>query len=427
MKIQFLGGADVVGRMGMLLNNKGATFLFEYGMRPSKPPSYPLPAPAVDHAFLTHCHVDHSGMIPWLCARYGTKVAATPSTISVSQLLLADTLKVADSEGYPRPFQPEDIRRAMGLFVPLDFGDVIDVGGFEIELHSAGHVPGAAMYELRGDRTTVFTGDMHTFNTRLVYGAHPVKCDNLIIEATYGGRLHPDRLKTEYQFLEKVKEVVQRGGKAILPCFAVGRTQEVMLILKDLKMDMWVDGMGKTVNRLYLENPEYLRSEKQLKQARSRFNEVRTPAGRSKARQGEVIVTTGGMMDGGPVLDYVEEVKNDPKSAILLSGYQVEGSNGRMLVDKGYIEVPDYGGGRRYKSPEEIFTSVPKKQIKVKCEVQQFDLSAHADHNELLAFIKGCDPENVVLMHSESREALAKDLQDDFKVIMPHQGQEIEL
>jgi putative mRNA 3-end processing factor len=217
-----------------------------------------------------------------------------------------------------------------------------------------------------------------------------------------------------------VKEVVGRGGKVIVPCFAVGRTQEVMLILKDMKLDMWVDGMGKTVNRLYLDYPEYLRNEKQFKQARNRFNEVRTPSGRDRARKGNVIVTTGGMMDGGPVMEYLKVVKDDPKSAILLTGFQVDGSNGRMLLDKGKI---------LYKRPGVAELLVPEvaEEMKIKCEVQQFDLSAHADHNELLAFVRGCDPEKVVLMHSDTREALAKDLEDEYQVILPRTNQEIEL
>ena len=155
----------MVGKLGMVLENKGANLLFEYGLklRPKEPPEPPIEAPHVDHAFLTHSHVDHSGMIPWLCARFDCRVTATPMTIAVAQILLQDTIKVADSEGYPRPFEPEDIRKAMTSFAPMDYGDVIDVGGLEVELHSAGHVPGATMYELRGDRTTLFTGDMHTY------------------------------------------------------------------------------------------------------------------------------------------------------------------------------------------------------------------------------------------------------------------------
>ena len=418
MKLKFLGGADVVGRLGMLLNNKGANLLFEYGMKPIKPPEYPTAAPPVETAFLTHCHIDHSGMIPWLCGKYGTKVHTTPSTIGVCELLMNDTLKVADSEGYPRPFQPKDIEVTMKhCFRPMKFGDVLDVAGFEVESHSAGHVPGAAMYELRGDNTTVFTGDLHTHNTNLTWGAHPVKCDNLIIEATYAGRLHPDRKKEEQKLIERVKETVEGGGKAIIPCFAVGRTQEVMLILKDLKYDMWVDGMGKTVNRLYLEQPEYIRSERDLRQAKRRFNEVRGAAMREKAMQGEVIVTTGGMLDGGPVIRYLQQERENPKSAVLMTGYQVDGSNGRRLIDSGAIDV---------RAPGSVMEEVPES-MRVACQVQQFDLSAHADHNELLKFIRACNPENVVLMHSDNRPALAKDLENEFKVFMPMTDQEFEL
>jgi putative mRNA 3-end processing factor len=298
----------------------------------------------------------------------------------------------------------------------MKFGDVMDVAGFEIESHSAGHVPGAAMYELRGDNTTVFTGDLHTYNTNLTWGAHPVKCDNLIIEATYAGRLHPDRKKEEQKLIERVKETVEGGGKAIIPCFAVGRTQEVMLILKDLKYDMWVDGMGKTVNRLYLEQPEYIRSERDLRMAKRRFNEVRGAAAREKAMEGEVIVTTGGMLDGGPVIRYLQQKRDNPKSSVLMTGFQVDGSNGRRLIDNGAIDIRQPGS-----APEEVPAS-----MRVACQVQQFDLSAHADHNELLKFIRACNPENVVLMHSDNRQALAKDL-NEFKVHLPMPGEEFEL
>ncbi len=416
MKIKFLGGADVVGRMGMLVQNKGATLLFEYGMTASKPPTYPLAAPPVDMAFLTHSHLDHCGMMPWLCGKYDTEVVATPTTVDVAELLVRDSLKIAGLEGYPKPYDEADILAMMRNFTTMTYGEIMDVGGFEVSLHPAGHLPGAAMYELKGEQTTVFTGDMHTYNMRLVWGAHPVQCDNLIIEGTYSGRLHPDRQKTEYELIEKVKEVVERGGTAILPCFAVGRTQEIMLILKDLKYNMWVDGMGKTINRLYLDRPEYIRSEKALKAAKRRFNEVRTPQDRQKARRdAQVIVTTGGMLDGGPVLTYLDDVKNDPKSAVLLSGYQVDGSNGKALLDEGVINVQA--------TKEEI-----PHPVRIKCEVKKYDLSAHADQAELLAFIRACKPEKVIIMHSDDREPLAEAVrQEGIKVLLPKAEEEVEL
>jgi putative mRNA 3-end processing factor len=441
MKIQFLGGAEEVGKLGMLLKHKGASMLIEYGFKINskdkvnaaikRPPEYPIASPPVDCALLTHCHIDHSGMLPWLCGKYGTKIYTTPLTINVSELLWYDSLKVANAENYDRPYHENDIEEAMRHFEPITFGQTMDIAGFEVEAHSAGHIPGAAMYELRGEETTLFTGDLNTYNSRLVYGAHPVKCDNLIIESTYAGRPQKDRAKEEFRFVEKVKEVVERGGKAIIPCFAVGRTQEIMLLLKNLKYDMWVDGMGKTVNRMYMDMPEFLRNERDMGYARRVFNEVRTASSREKSKQADVIVTTSGMLDGGPVMRYLVQEKDNQKSAVLIPGYQAEGSNGRMLLDKGKIarefihesvaETEVIG-----ETGEKIFEK-RYQYVDVRCEVERFDLSAHADHIELLKFIRACKAEKVIFMHGDNRELLAKELESECKCFMPMNGQEIEI
>jgi putative mRNA 3-end processing factor len=130
--------------------------------------------------------------------------------------------------------------------------------------------------------------------------------------------------------------------------------------------------------------------------------------------KGEVIVTTSGMLDGGPVLRYLMKEKDNRKSAVLIPGYQAEGSNGRMLLDKGKVAV----------ETEEIGV---KELVDVKCETQVFDLSAHADHNELLAFIRACDPDKVIFMHGDNRQLLADELKDEMKVLMPMTGQEYEI
>ncbi len=400
MNIKFLGGADIVGRMAMLMEAGGRSMVFEYGMSPTKPPSYPLPAPKVDHAFLTHCHLDHCGMIPWLTSRYDNDVFTAPITAEIGEIMMFDSLKIAKAEGYPEPYNEADIERTMRNVIPLEFGDVIEVGDLEVETHRAGHVPGAMMFEVIDDRTTVYTGDIHTINTRLVEGARPVKCDNLIIEGTYGGRLHPDRKQSEKEFLEKIDEVIDRGGKVLIPCFAVGRTQEVMMLLNGSHYDKWVDGMGRSIARLYMQYPEYLINPKNLRAARRSFNEVKNAQMRGKARKGEIIVTTGGMMDGGPVLNYLKSIKDDPLSAILITGFQAEDTNGRMLLENGCVNIDG---------------SIEK----INCEVQRYDFSAHADHAQLVDFIRGCDPENIVIMHSESREPFAEDLGEEYNVILP--------
>jgi putative mRNA 3-end processing factor len=368
-----------------------------------------MPAAPVDMAFLTHSHLDHCGMIPWLASRYDINIISTPISREIGLLLMQDSIKVGKAEGYPEMYGDAEVKIAARRFEEIEFGDTTSVGKLQVTAHSAGHIPGATMYELHGKKTTLVTGDLHTLDTRLVQGAKPVKCDNLIMESTYSGRNHPDRLKTEYDLLKKVSEVKSRGGMVIIPAFAVGRTQEMLLLLKDSRYEYWLDGMGKSVNKIYLSFPGYLRSAKRLRQAVSRTREVRSAHARAQASRGDVIVTTSGMLDGGPVVSYVDRIRDDPKSAILLTGYQVEGSNGRKLLETGSME----------------FQGVSER---VRCEVLKYDFSAHAGHNDLVTFARACAPEKIVLMHGDHRELLAEDLRmDGFEVILPKNGQKFEL
>ena len=403
MEFQFLGGATEVGRLGMLLKQGPETLLFDYGMLPRDPPQYPMKAPPVDRVFVTHAHLDHSGMVPWLCGRHDTEVILTPVTAQVADLLQVDSLKVAAAEAYEAPFDESDIDATRRNTRTVDFGDTIDVGSLEVTAHSAGHIPGAAMFEVNGNQTTLFTGDLHTLTTDLVKGARPVPCDTLMIESTYAGRNHPDRLKTQHQFLEKIRAVNNRGGIALIPAFAVGRTQDMLLTLAAGNFDVWLDGMGKKVNNIYMDNPEFLRSAKKLREAMNRVQVVRSQRGAHQALEADAIVTTSGMLDGGPIIRYLEAVRDDPRSAILLTGYQVEGSNGRRLIDEGVVELDG-------------------NDVKVRCEWQKFDFSAHAGHDDLVRFIDGCDPQRVVLMHGDHREALAEVL-DGREVVLPVEGQ----
>ena len=403
MEFQFLGGASEVGRLGMVLKSGPTSTLFDYGLLPKDPPQYPIPAPPVDGMFVSHAHLDHTGMIPWITRRQDVDVVLTPPTADVADLLLQDSLKIADAEGFDAPFNDHDLRTARRRFRTIDFGDNVDLGDLEVTAHPAGHIPGATMYEVNGNQTLLFTGDLHTLTTDLVWGARPVKCDTLFVESTYAGRQHPERLKSEYAFLKKVEQVVDRGGLALVPSFAVGRTQDVLLALAKARHEVWLDGMGKKVNSIYVQHPEYIRSAKQLRQAMHRVRVVDGPRTRELALKGDVIVCTSGMLDGGPVLNYLDAIREDTRSAILLTGYQVEGTNGRRLVDTGSIDL--YGVA-----------------VDINIEWQKFDFSAHAGHDELVRFIEGCDPRRVVLMHGDQREILAEALEGR-EVLLPREGQ----
>ena len=411
MKIEgeFLGGGHEVGRLGIYLKCDGARLLFDYGMTATAPPLYPKEAPPIDRMFLTHSHLDHCGMIPWLTARYDIDVVATAMAREVAILLMEDSIKVGQSEGYPEPYDVNDVKVAKRRFREIDFGETMDIGRYQIMAHPAGHIPGATMFELRGRETTLVTGDIHTIDTRLVKGAKPVRCDNLIMEATYSGRNHADRKDTERAFLHKIDEVLDRDGRVIIPAFAVGRTQEVLLLLKNHRREFWLDGMGRKVSKIYSSMPEFLLSGKSFRQAANRAKVVRSAHGRTRAARSDIVVTTSGMLDGGPVIDYIDQLKEDPKSAVLLTGYQVEGSNGRMLLDQGVIDVKG-------------------ATIRVNCDVKIFDFSAHAGHDQLLDFAKGCSPERIVLCHGDQRELLADDLRKEgFEVLLPRNGEKFGL
>jgi putative mRNA 3-end processing factor len=409
MKCQFLGGSDEVGNLAMVLELEDMRFLFDYGMSPGKPPTFPLPPPPIDLTFLTHSHLDHCGMIPWLCSQSDHRIIATEPTAVVSNLLQKDTVKIAQMDGYSIPFSNADVKEAEHSYVPVEPGKMRDLGeNYSVRFHSAGHIPGSLMIELIGEKRLLFTGDLNVVDTRLVRGTKPVPCDMLFMEGTYAGREHENRDQMERAFLEKIKEVANRGGTVIIPAFAVARSQEILLVLKNAGYDVWFDGMGKKISKLYLKYPKYLRSVDDLKKAFKKVNVVHSEHSRKMAMKGQVIITSSGMMDGGPVLSYMNKLKNDRKSAVLLTGYQVEGTNSRLLIEKGKLN----------------FYGVVEK---VDCEVQYYDFSAHAGHSELVEFAKKCKPEKIILFHSADRAPLVESLKDTAEVLTPMKGERFSL
>ena len=181
------------------------------------------------------------------------------------------------------------------------------------------------------------------------------------------------------------------------------------MVLSNSGFNVWFDGMGRKVAKIFLKFPRYLRNPEKLKKAINKVNLVHSDQGRKLAlKKADVILTSSGMMEGGPVLSYMNKLKDDKKSAVLLTGYQVPDSNARLLVDKKRLN----------------FYGVTEK---IACEVDYFDFSAHAGHSELIDFAKKCEPEKIVLMHSDNRKALVEPLKEVAETYLPKTGELVTL
>jgi putative mRNA 3-end processing factor len=410
MKFTFLGGANEIGSTALLLETDKFKCIFEYGLTPKDPPEYPLESPPLDYIFLSHAHLDHSGMIPFLTRQNSVPFFTSQMTLALSQILLRDNVKICEFEGYPILYSKSDIKTMEENLHLVADGSVCGMNNAELTVHSAGHIPGSTMFHLNFDNgpRLLFSGDINTIDTQLVTGTTGKKCDILALESTYADVDHELRQKIEYRFINKIREVVEGGGKVVIPAFAVGRTQEILLILADLDYEIWLDGLGKDVTKLFLKAPGFIRNEKKLRKIYDTVHRVRTKVHRKKALGGDIIVTTSGMLDGGPVLKYIDELNGNTKHAVLLTGYQVEGTNGRRLLNDGIMNI--YG-----------------EEKKIELDVEYFDFSAHAGHKDLLTFAKKCNPEHIILYHGEHREVLEKELSDKYQVHMPNNGESFEI
>ena len=169
-----------------------------------------------------------------------------------------DTYRVAEIENNPLPFHNSAISDLVQNHRGIIPGNVEYRGGFEFNVYNAGHIPGAVMYNFPQE-DFLYTGDIHTVNTQLTRAAKPHQCKTLAIESTNGGKEHPDRTETEKEFVDSVEDVVNKGGQVVLPSFGLGRSQELLMLVEKLGVEVWLDGMGRDIARILQKYPGAIR------------------------------------------------------------------------------------------------------------------------------------------------------------------------
>jgi putative mRNA 3-end processing factor len=352
-------------------------------------------------------------MVPWLTQFNNVRFHGTSLTADVSEIMWRDTYKVSKIEGYPLSWDKRDLEYALESWITHEYEEWFEIGAWKCRLHRAGHMPGAAMIEIETPTHRIlWSGDIDTRDSPNTYGAQPIECDILCLEATYGGKEHPNRIEEESRFVSAVKEIVQRGGVALVPAFASGRGQDILRILhrEAPHLNVHYDGMGTRLTRKWFDNPQHIREPEILTKVWKWTRKVSSKSDRKKALHADVIVTTSGMLDGGPALWYLNRLRHDSANGILLTGYQAENSGGRKLLEEGRIS---------------IFGNLTQIDL----EIKQFQLSNHAGHSELCNFAKKCKPKDMLLFHApeESRGVIFSEMGDEIKIHLPINGTPIRI
>ena len=411
--LRFLGGVGEVGKSAVLFDTGKTKILLDYGVKlQPEPPTYPPSVSNVEAVIPTHAHLDHSGAVPILFSKGMPSVVATKPTLDMMDLLIRDFMKVARKKGYSTPFDKNDFKRAQRNYHIVDYGREFFIHDVRVKLCDAGHIPGSACVLLEHQGKTIFyTGDIKLKNQLLVNGCElpKEKIDVLIIESTYADRSHPERSAEERNLKEEIDHTINQEEIVLVPSFAVARAQEMMLMLKDYLNYLVLDGMAKDATEILLRNLRYVKKYDELKKLYGRIRKIRNNAERKKVlRKPCVIISTGGMLNGGPAVFYLKKIRNRRESLLAFVGFQVEGTAGKSVLDTGI-----------YRSEEQEF--------EVNCRIRKFDFSSHAGRDELIEIIKRIKPKKVVCVHGDKCAEFAREIEREFGIetMAPKEGEEL--
>ncbi|UCE95706.1 MAG: beta-CASP ribonuclease aCPSF1 [Candidatus Bathyarchaeota archaeon] len=443
VRISALGGFQEVGRSAILLRTRESQILLDCGINPGSTNSldaFPrLDVPqfdldTLDAVVISHAHLDHCGFLPFLFKYgYDGPVYCSAPTSNLMTLLQLDYLDVANKQGSMMPYDQKDIRGCVLHTLPLRYGAVTDISpDIRLTLHNAGHILGSSIIHLHigeGLHNLVYTSDYKYARTTLLEAATTEfpRVETVITESTYGAPrdLMPSRIAAEEKLSSIINETLERGGKVIIPVPAVGRAQEIMLIIDGYmkrglmkEAPVFIEGMISEATAIHTAYPEYLSRDVRNSIFHEGINPfqsdyftlVEHPSAREEIVEGEpcIIMATAGMLEGGPVIDYFKRLASDKLNMVVFVSYQIEGTLGRR-VQKGLTETP-------------IVNNEGKIEVvKVRLQVESIDgFSGHSDRRQIINFIRRVTPrlEKVVVCHGERAKCLstARFLRRRFKI-----------
>ncbi|KAG6450979.1 hypothetical protein O3G_MSEX006851 [Manduca sexta] len=441
LTIRPLGAGQEVGRSCIMLEFKGKKIMLDCGIHPGLSGMDALPfvdlieADEVDLLLISHFHLDHSGALPWFLTKTSFKgrVFMTHATKAIYRWLVSDYIKVSNISTEQMLYTESDLENSMDRIETINFHEEKDVRGVRFWAYNAGHVLGAAMFmiEIAGVKI-LYTGDFSRQEDRHLMAAEipTVHPDVLITESTYGTHIHEKREERESRFTGLVSDIVARGGRCLIPVFALGRAQELLLILdeywslhpelQDIPIyyasslakkcmavyQTYVNAMNDRIRRqIAINNPFVFRHISNLKGI-DHFEDI-GPC---------VIMASPGMMQSGLSRELFESWCTDPKNGVIIAGYCVEGTLAKTILSE----------------PEEI-TSMSGQKLPLKMSVDYISFSAHTDYQQTSEFINILNPPHVVLVHGEQNEmsrlkaALQREHRGKIAIHTPRNTQQLSL
>ena len=426
-----LGGFGQVGRSCMLMTTPDSKILIDCGVNPgAHNPNEAFPRldwanitlDELDAVVIGHAHFDHTGFLPVLL-KYGYKgpIYCTEPTLPMMNLIQLDSIKVATAQGKLPLYSERDVFQVMRQATTLRYGTVTDISpDVKLVLSNAGHILGSATCHFHignGDHNFVYSGDIKYGKSILLESAYTnyPRVETLLIESTYGAKedIQPSRQEVETAFIASVNSVLKEGGKVLIPIPAVGRAQEIMMVIDQYmksgqltEAPVFMEGMIQEATAIHEAYPEYLARELRQKILETDDNpfdsEYFTNIEHSDSREEPlreespcIIIATSGMLEGGPVIEYLRNVAPDKKNKILFVSYQVNGTLGRRVMD-GARQVSLIGKNGKV------------EVVSINCGIERLEgFSGHSDYNQLMSFVQRLRPKlrRVLVNHGERRKS----------------------